>query len=266
MKTYNTHIAVVLDRSGSMESLKNEIVGGFNAFLADQKTVPGAATLTLVQFDNEIDRLTTFRPIAEVPDLTDKTYQPRGCTRLYDAIGLTVNTTAEDIAKAAEKPDKVLVVILTDGQENSSQEYTTESIKTLLEAKQKDGWEFTFIGANQDAILTARGIGLSNAASNITFAATPDGADNIMRSLSSNVRSYRCADAGVAYSYSQADRDAQSIDPSVSAHVSVKATFNEHGSKAGVAGGAARAAALSPRQRSMAARNAAKARWSRNSV
>ncbi len=249
-----------------MDSMKKEIIGGFNAFLEDQKEVPGKATMTLVQFDNEIDRLETFKPLAEVKALTDKTYVPRGCTRLYDAIGLTVNTVAEEIAKAAEKPAKILVVVLTDGLENSSQEYTTDSIKSLLEAKQKDGWQFTFIGANQDAILTAKGIGLANAASNITYAATSTGASNIMASLSSATSSFRMAPAGATYHYSQQDRDAQSLNPQQSANYTAKATFSENSHAAGVLGGAARAASLTAKQRSTISSNAAKARWSHKSV
>lgn len=259
----NTHIAIVLDRSGSMETLKNEIVGGFNAFLEDQKKVPHPATLTLVQFDNEIDRLLSFEPLDKVKPWTKDQFQPRGCTRLYDAIGLTVNSVKDEIEKAVVKPDKVLVVILTDGLENSSQEYTTDTIKELLEDRQKAGWEFTFIGANQDAILTARGIGLSNAASNITYAATAAGTSDMMRSLSRATNALRCSsDPHATFSYTQADRDAQELNPHSSTSSIGKAVFSEHGHKSGTA----RAAKLPPKQRSKIAKAAAKARWSRNSV
>jgi uncharacterized protein YegL len=262
----NTHIAVVLDRSGSMQGMRAEIIGGFNAFLEDQKTVPGTATLTLVQFDNEIDRLTDGVPLAGIKPLDESTYVPRGATKLYDAIGLTVNSVKEAIAKAAAKPDKVIVLILTDGQENSSQEYTTDSIKSLLEAQQKDGWQFSFIGANQDAILTARGIGLNNAASNITYAATKAGSTNVLRSMSASVKMFRCAPQDAQFAYKQEDRDAQSIDPAEATVASVKATFSEQGSKMASSGGNARAASLSPERRTSIASDAAKARWSRKSV
>lgn len=264
--TSNTHIAVVLDRSGSMESMKREIIGGFNNFLKEQKEVPGEATMTFVQFDDQIDRLATFKPLPEMQDLSDLTYVPRGCTKLYDAIGLTVNSVKDEIKKTISKPDKVLVVILTDGMENASQEYDTNSIKSLLEAQQKEGWEFTFIGANQDAILTARGIGLSNAASNITYAATPAGAMNMMASLSASTASFRCAAPGASFSYSQKDRDAQEIDPAFASTVSTKAVFSEHGHASGSLGGTARAASMSQRERTKSASNAAKARWSKKSV
>lgn len=251
-----------------MDSLKKEIIGGFNAFVDDQKKVPGKATLTLVQFDNIIDRLASFKPLAEVEPLTDKTYEPRGSTKLYDAIGLTVKTTKEEISKATEKPEKVLVLILTDGLENSSEEYTTESIKALLEAQQKEGWEFSFIGANQDAVLAAQGIGLHNAASNITFAANAAGSNGILRSMSNATAMYRCAPQGAQFAYSATDRATQNaagLDPSSVASFTHKAVFAENGSKAGTLGGPARSASLTPRQRSSIARTAAKARWSNSS-
>lgn len=262
----NTHIAIVLDRSGSMSSMREEIIGGFNAFLKDQKAVPGTATLTLVQFDHEIDRLASFKPLAEIEPLSNSTYEPRGNTKLYDAIGLTVNSTKDDIAKATEKPDKVLVVIITDGQENSSQEYDTDQVRQLLEAQQKAGWEFTFLGANQDAILSAKGIGLKNAAANMTYSASPQGAMNMMASLSTATASFRCAAQGANFAYSKKDRDAQQIDPAASGISTSKAVFSEHSSAMGKLGGAARAASLSQRQRSTIASNAAKARWSKTSV
>lgn len=261
----HTHIAVVLDRSGSMSSMAKEIIGGFNAFLEDQKGVPGKATMTLVQFDNEIDRLADGVPLAEIEPLTDKSYVPRGCTRLYDAIGLTVNSVKDSIdGGKSGKPDKVLIAILTDGMENASQEYTTETIKALLEERQKAGWQFTFIGANQDAILTARGIGLVNAASNITYAATPGGAKNIMRSFSAATSQMRCCVSNDALTYEQKDRDAQNIDPASS--YTSKAVFSEHGSSVGSSGGIARSASMTHQKRSEIASTAAKARWSRKSV
>lgn len=262
----NTHIAVVLDRSGSMDTMAKEIIGGFNAFLEDQKKVPGKATMTLVQFDNDLDRLASFEPLDKIQPLTGATYVPRGATRLYDAIGLTVNSVKEAIGAAAEKPDKVLVVILTDGMENASQEYTTEQIKALLQAHQADGWQFTFIGANQDAILSARGIGLNNAASNLTYSATPDGAKSMMGSLSSATAQYRCSIQGTAFCYVDSDRQTQSINPSQAGSYSSKAAFNEHGSTAGTKGGPARAASLTPERRSEIAKLASKARWSNKSV
>lgn len=264
----NTHITVVIDRSGSMETLKKEIIGGFNAFLEDHKAAPGTATLTFVQFDDSIDRLASFKPLAEVEPLTTATYVPRGMTRLYDAIGLAVTSTKEEIEKAAEKPDKVLVIILTDGLENSSQEYTTDKVKALLEARQAEKWEFTFIGANQDAILTAAGIGLHDPSKNMTFASTKGGIISAMASMSTSANLYRCASGDVAYCYSAQQKE-DAMDggsPKQAAQFVAKAVFSEHGSKTGAAGGNARAAAMTPEKRKQVASTAAKARWSARST
>lgn len=245
-----------------MEAMKDEIVGGFNAFIEDQKKVPSPATLTLVQFDNEIDRLLSNEPLDKVKPWTKDQFQPRGCTRLYDAIGLTVNTLKDTIDKMPAKPDKVLVCILTDGLENSSQEYTTDTIKELLEERQKAGWEFTFIGANQDAVLTARGIGLAHAASNLTYAATREGTQCMMDSLSKATMSYRCASAGTKFSYTSEDWDNQVLDPQTATAGIARGTFAENASK----GGDSRAKHLPAEKRKTIARKAARARWSRNSV
>jgi uncharacterized protein YegL len=260
-----THIAVVLDRSGSMDSMKAEIIGGFNSFLSDQQKVPGRATMTLVQFDDQIENLADFLDLDSIKPLNEKTYVPRGMTKLYDAIGLTVKTVRDKINGIATRPDKVLVIILTDGQENSSQEYTTASIKSLLEEQQKAGWEFTFIGANQDAILTARGIGLTKSAANLTFSATPDGAKAMMRSLSASTVSYRCC-ASAGFAYGDEDRDAQNLSPQSSTASSTKAAFAENGYLAGKLGGLARAASMTSKARSSVASHAAKARWAKASV
>jgi uncharacterized protein YegL len=266
MKSY-THIAMVLDRSGSMQSLRNEIIGGFNAFIEEQKNVEGKATVTLVQFDNEIDRMADFKPLPEIDPLTEKTYVPRGMTKLYDAIGLTVKTVQESIANLKKgKPDKVLVLILTDGLENSSQEYDTAAIRGLLDERQKDGWEFSFIGANQDAVLTAKGLGLRNPDANITYSATKEGAESVLRSMSRATATYRCAAKGVAMAYTQEDRDAQSIDPAASAKYVSHSIRTEPSRESGKLGGAMRSDSLTPKRRSEIASRAAKVRWSSKSV
>ena len=265
MKDY-THIGIVLDRSGSMSGLKEEIIGGFNAFLDDQKKVEGKATVTLAQFDHEIERLADFEPLAEVKPLTGKTYVPRGMTSLHDAIGLTVVYCDQRIKKLAKKkrPGKILVLVLTDGFENNSTEYTNGKIRDLIQSKEKEGWEFSFIGANQDAVMTGAGLGISNTAANITMAANAEGAGVMMRSMSAAVRCYRSAPSGQAFAYSEDDRKAQyaAMKKPVGA-TPVKASQSERSSVIGAAGGKARAQSLSAQQRSDIASRAAKARWSK---
>ena len=121
----------ILDRSGSMEACRDDTIGGFNAFLREQQAEGG--TLTLILFDHEYSVSYTNKPISDVEPLTINTFVPRGATALLDAIGKAIKNTQSNVPT---------VVILTDGQENSSQEYTKAHIKDLIEQKTKDGWTF----------------------------------------------------------------------------------------------------------------------------
>lgn len=144
---------VILDRSGSMETCRDDTIGGFNAFLREQQAEGG--TLSLIQFDHEYQVVYPATPIGAVQPLTTQTFVPRGGTALLDAIGKTI----KDIADGT----KPTVVILTDGQENSSKEYTKAHIKDLIEQKTKDGWTFVYLGANQDAFAEAGSLGIAPA-------------------------------------------------------------------------------------------------------
>lgn len=158
--TTRTHIAAVVDRSGSMESIRTDTIGGFDAFIDRQRSHPGTSTVSLFQFDTHYDVVYRNRPIAEVPPLV---LEPRGATALLDAIGRTVSTTRTDLAQLAEeeRPGTVVVVIMTDGQENSSREFTYPVIRDLIETQQRlDGWTFLFLGADQDAIAAASRLGI----------------------------------------------------------------------------------------------------------
>jgi Mg-chelatase subunit ChlD len=156
-----TDIVVVLDRSGSMQSCRDDAEGGLNAFIEDQKKRPGNAVFTLVQFDTEYEFVHRGVPIFDVPQ---HTLVPRGSTALLDAVGRAINETGDRIARTpeAERPGLVAFVILTDGQENSSMEFTKDQIRTMIQ-HQTDvyKWQFTFLGANQDAFVEARGIGIT---------------------------------------------------------------------------------------------------------
>jgi hypothetical protein len=256
-----THIAIVLDRSGSMKPLTQEIIGGFNAFLDEQKKAPGECVVTLVQFDNILDRLTDGLQLDLVPPLNERTYVPRGSTKLYDAIGMTINSVKDKPAGA----EQFLVLIMTDGAENSSEEYTHEAIQKLLTECQDKGWQFTFVGANQDAIMSARSLGIRNAEqSSLSFAATGQGVNSMMRSVAH--ATVQCRVSGGPISYRDEDRQAQSLAPHTMAQAQRTATFREHGSKTGQAGGLASSASLAPQQRQERALKAAKARWSSDSV
>jgi len=157
MKDNFTRIAIVLDRSGSMESCKESTVAGFNEFIRTQKEIPGEATVKLVQFDDQYE--TVFdKPLKECPELTQHTFVPRGSTALLDAQGRTIVELGQELAALpeSERPSKVIVVTLTDGMENASKQYNLDKIGEMIrEQRDKYNWDFVFLGANQDAIATA---------------------------------------------------------------------------------------------------------------
>ncbi len=195
-----TDITVVLDRSGSMASVASDTKNGFDQFIKDQKAVEGKANLTLMQFDTEYEFVYKDKNIQEIEPLD---FRPRGFTALLDAIGKSIAETGERLEKipADDRPGKVVFVILTDGQENSSKEYKREQInKMITEQREKYAWEFVFLGANQDAIKEGESLGIS-VASSVNYAHTSTGVQNAFMATSRNVASYRLgASANVAYS------------------------------------------------------------------
>ena len=160
-----TTIYFLLDRSGSMQSIKTDTEGGFAAFVEEQRKAPGECRVTLAQFDNEYDVVYADRPLADVPALD---LQPRGSTALLDAMGRTITDAGARLAAMPEdeRPGTVIVAIMTDGMENASQEWTHPAIKALV-TQQSDhyGWQFMYMGADQDAIEVGTQLGVSAAAS-----------------------------------------------------------------------------------------------------
>lgn len=155
-----THIAMLLDRSGSMQSIKKSTEVGFDAFIAEQRQQPGTCTVTLAQFDDVYDEVYTDRPIADVPTLE---LQPRGSTALLDSMARLIHSTGERLAALPEddRPGTVIVGIMTDGHENASVEYTHAAIRALVEQQERDyQWEFLYLGANQDAIEVGAQVGI----------------------------------------------------------------------------------------------------------
>ncbi|QFY09569.1 VWA domain-containing protein [Nonomuraea phyllanthi] len=154
------HITIILDRSGSMGSVKADTEGGLKAFLAEQAANPGETFVSLYQFDDEYEPVYEFTALADVPDYR---LQPRGYTALLDAVGKTLTTMRDqfDAMPEADVPGNITVVILTDGQENASKEWRSRSkIRHLIEDLQRQGWTFIFLGADQDAFTAAGDIGI----------------------------------------------------------------------------------------------------------
>ena len=183
-----------------MNAMKEEAIGGINAFLESQQKLPGEARLTLVLFDHEYIVVHDGVPIKHVPPLNNDTYVPRGTTALLDAIGRTINTIGErlDRTPESERPGKVIVAILTDGLENASQEFKRKVIFKMIK-HQRDvySWEFVFLGAKQNAISTGAkmGIPIANA---VTFSEAPGGTARAFDSVSKVAMSYRAGDADYA--------------------------------------------------------------------
>jgi uncharacterized protein YegL len=141
-----TEIIAIVDRSGSMNSLAAEAIGGFNAFLEQQKALPGEAKLSLVLFDHEFIQVTEGLMLSDVKSLDRTTYVPRGSTAMNDAIGRSLQGQGERIKNEAWA-DKVIVCLVTDGWENASKEYTREAVQKLVKEKEAMGWSFVFLFA-----------------------------------------------------------------------------------------------------------------------
>ena len=204
MKADYTHLQVILDRTGSMESIRDDIIGGFNSFLEQQRHLPGQTTLTLVQFDSQdpYEILHHWRLIEQVPPLTTKTYVPRASTPLYDCLGQGIEHLSEDLSgiPEPERPEQVLMVIITDGKENASCRYSRRQVQQMVQQKKAQGWQFVFLSADLDAILDAEVDGVAYDSS-LAFDKTGAGVDMAYRALSEEVRRTKTsADKKVAFS------------------------------------------------------------------
>lgn len=163
MKKNLTELVFILDRSGSMAGLEKDTIGGYNAMLEKQRNIPGDCVITTVLFDNCYELLHDRIDIRAVRPITEKEYFVGGCTALLDAIGKTIHKIAAAQKNTAEdyRAEKVMFVIITDGAENSSREYSSDRVKAMIEKeKTRYGWEFVFLGANIDAVETAGRFGI----------------------------------------------------------------------------------------------------------
>lgn len=163
MKETRTELVFILDRSGSMAGLEEDTIGGFNSLLEKQKQEAGSAVVTTVLFDNRYELLHDRIDIQGIRPITTREYYVRGSTALLDALGSTIAKIANVQRNTAPelRADKVLFVITTDGLENASREYGYDQVRKMVERQKRDfGWEFLFLGANIDAIATARRFGI----------------------------------------------------------------------------------------------------------
>lgn len=197
MKKNSTELVFILDKSGSMAGLESDTIGGFNSMLNKQKALDGECRITTVLFDNRYELLHDRIDIRAVSPMTDREYQVGGSTALLDAIGQTVHKLAAVQKNTVEeyRAEHVMFVIITDGEENSSREYSAQKVKAMIEEeREKYGWEFVFLGANIDAVETAGRFGI---AADRAVDYVPDGAGTALnfQAMSETVACFRATGA-----------------------------------------------------------------------
>lgn len=201
MKNNITELVFILDRSGSMAGLESDTIGGFNAMIEKQKKEEGECYISTVLFDHESQVLHDRVKLSEISPMTDRDYTVRGCTALIDALGGAIHHIGNihKYARAEDVPEHTMFVITTDGMENASQRYSAEQVKSMIERqKSRYGWEFLFIGANIDAIETAKRYGIDENRA-VNYNADAKGTDILYESVAcavSKVRSCAPLDSG----------------------------------------------------------------------
>lgn len=161
IKLKKTEIVFILDKSGSMYSIKDDAIGGFNSFIDGQKEIEGEVNVTLTLFNSTVDVGKSVNVNAIEP-LSDQSYQPQGGTALLDAIGLSIDSLNKRLSElpVSEQPDNIIFAIMTDGAENTSYQYNVTQVKNKIENMQNRDYQFIFLGANIDAVGTAKGLGI----------------------------------------------------------------------------------------------------------
>lgn len=206
-----TTIAVLLDRSGSMQTIKSDTEGGLAAYFEEQRKVDRTVRVTLAQFDTDYESVYSNVPIDEVPA---PVLQPRGGTALYDAIGKLITDLGAELAARPEdeRPGTVIVVVLTDGHENSSREWTHAAVRSLIEQQQNVySWDFLFLGANMDAVAIGSGLGFAPQQS-ITYGAAPSGVAGVFRAAGAYSRRLQ-APSGSARATGFTDEERRDANP-----------------------------------------------------
>lgn len=192
MRKDKTFIIVLMDRSGSMSSIKNDMEGGLNEFVKEQKKLEGEVMFSLIQFDDTNPHEVVYDGV-DIQKVEEITLKAMGCTPLLDAMGKTIVSIGEKLDSMIEneKPEKVLVMIITDGYENASKEYTKDKISEMIKhQEEKYSWEFMYLGANQDAISEGSSFGM-NIDKTMTYAASKKGMTNMFNTVTDKVNNYR---------------------------------------------------------------------------
>lgn len=194
-----THIEVILDRSGSMDLLADEMVKQLNEFVNEQRALPGEATLSLTVFNHEVITVLEDRPVKEILVIGRNDYKPEGLTALYDAVGSRIDSTGERLAKLPEeqRPSKVLFLIITDGLNNRCYRYDQKMVfDRITHQEEVYSWVFTYLGANQDAFVEGDKIAVKSGAT-LNFAPTMKGVGDAYGKMRHAVRRMRASDAPI---------------------------------------------------------------------
>ena len=209
MKENLTELVFILDRSGSMQSLTSDTIGGFNSLIEKQRGEKGECIVSTVLFNNKSSVLYDRVPLEEIPEMTRADYSAQGNTALIDAIGGGIRHigNVHKYARPEDVPQNTLFVIITDGMENSSHMYTSDRVKEMIERqKSRYGWEFLFIGANIDAVETARSFGISKECT-ADYIADSEGTDVTYGAVCAAVSMMRCNSKIDANWSEEIDRD-----------------------------------------------------------
>ena len=198
MKAKLTEVVFIIDRSGSMSGLEEDTIGGFNSMLKEQQSVEGECKLTTVLFDNRYELLHDRADIWTVKPLTSKEYYVRGNTALLDAVGKTISSIVnlQKSTSARFRAEKTIFIIITDGMENASREYSYSKVKTMIEhQKERYHWEFIFLAANIDAAEEASRIGIGRNRAQ-SYHNDTKGIKKMYDTFSAEIAYFRCADIG----------------------------------------------------------------------
>lgn len=193
-----TALMLVVDQSGSMGVIREESQQALDGLIKDQKEMPGKLSIKLVTFNHRV----SSHNLLSAEHFHGVTLDPEGMTALHDAMGIGITSFDKEIKALEDKPTNVIVVILTDGMENASIEYATASVKDLVESRKNAGWEFVFLGANQDAVFTAKQFGIAKGSA-LTYTADAEG---ITESLNATARYLGATRSGLKTEFTDDER------------------------------------------------------------
>lgn len=211
-----THIHIVLDRTGSMGAIAHKVIEGFNDFMARQREQKEKCTVSLVQFDSEdpYEVIAHMRAPKHIDNLTHETYQPRSMTPLYDALGKSIHKLGKTLfeMKESERPEGVVVLVITDGEENSSKEYKRDKVLEMIKHQQEHyKWNFVFMASNLTALDQAQSVGILRGQT-LAFDQDDEGVSNAFAAAADNVVSYRTSNLAETLNFSGDQKTKQRME------------------------------------------------------